>query len=534
MRAAKGLAVKYLVAVAALVFGGGTSFAADNLSAAEERGKLIYTKGESAASRIITAAISTREAPASASILPCIQCHGIDGRGIGIIGPDINWEVLADPEGHEHPQRAHGAYNDASLAHAIRFGLDPADNEFEATMPKYRMADADMDDLIAYLKVIDAEFDPGVSGGAIRIGTVLPTEGPMAPTGNAMRGILEAYFSSINSSGGLHGRHLELVVGEYGAGEMPAFWEAQDLVRSEPVFALVGSYLPGFEGEFTSLADTEKIPHVGPSTLLGTTGVSRYEFFLEAGLVEQAEVLIDAVLAQALTAQAKAPKFGVVYPLARGFETTGEAVREYGAAGSKQRVATVTYAPGEFDAAQSTKILRESGAEAIVFLGSANDFVALGEQAAARDWRPTLLAPAILAERGVFALPQSFLGEVFLAYASLPADHTEEGAVLFETLHRDHGLDYGYSVAQVAAFSAVRVLVEALEKAGPAPTRERLVSALESLKDFKPGLTAAVSFGPERRMGPGGAWVVRVDRKNGQLDNDRRWIELGVGEVATD
>jgi ABC-type branched-subunit amino acid transport system substrate-binding protein len=526
MRKADSLAVKYLTVIAAMLFSAGIACAADNLSPAEERGKLIYTKGESAASRIITAAISTSEAPASATILPCMQCHGVDGRGIGIISPDINWDVLIDPDAHEHPQRVHGPYDEASLAHAIRVGRDPADNEFEATMPKYAMADADMADLIAYLKVINVELDPGVSGSTVRIGTVLPTAGPMAPTGNAMRGMLEAFFSSINASGGIHGRNLELVVGEYGDSELPAFWQAQDLVRSDPVFALVGSYLPGFEGELTSLADSEKLPHIGPSTMLGTKGVSRYEFFLEAGLVEQAEILVEAVLAQALNAQAKAPKFGVVYPHARGFDWAGEAVRDKAAAGSGQRVATVTYAQGEFDVVESTRILKESGAEAILFLGSASDLVALTKQAATLDWQPSLLAPAILAERGVFDIPESFLGEVFLAYASLPVDRTEQGAYLFELLHRDHGLDYGNSVAQVAAFSAARVLVEALERAGPAPTRERLVSALESLEDFQPGLTAAVSFGPERRMGPGGAWVVRVDRQNGQLDNDRRWVEL--------
>lgn len=500
--------------------------AADPLSASEARGKHIYTKGESPASRIITAALSTSEAPASASILPCIQCHGLDGRGIGIISPDINWDVLVDPDGHEHLQRAHGAYDEASLARAIREGLDPADNKFEPTMPKYTMADRDMNDLIAYLKVIDAELDPGLSASTVRIGTVLPTAGPLGAAGTAMRDVIEAYFEFVNVTGGVHGRDLELVVGEYGGQDTPSFWQAQDLVRKEPLFAMISSYMPGYEGEFSALVNERQIPHIGPNTFTGTGSAVRYEFFLQAGLVEQAQVLVRGVFDQALRAQAEPPKLGVVYPRLKGFGAAGDAVQEEGLSQTGERISSVQYEQGRFDEEKVVDTLIRAKVNAVIFLGSAGDFASLGAMAAERNWRPTILAPALLVEHVVFDFPSNFGGEVFLAYASLPIDRTREGVELFEALHKDRGLDYSHSISQVAAFSAARVLVEALENVGPSPSRERLISALESLRDFQPGLTAAVSFEPERRMGPGGAWVVRVDLVNGQLDNERRWVEL--------
>ena len=129
-----------LFILAALLIAAAPVAAQNDLTPAQERGKLVYTKGESAASRIITAAISTTEAPASASILPCIQCHGVDGRGIGIVSPDINWATLVDPDGHEHLQRTHGAYDEASLARAIREGVDPGQNKFEPTMPRVTLS----------------------------------------------------------------------------------------------------------------------------------------------------------------------------------------------------------------------------------------------------------------------------------------------------------------------------------------------------------------------------------------------------------
>ena len=150
----------------------------------------------------------------------------------------------------------------------------------------------------------------------------------------------------------------------------------------------------------------------------------------------------------------------------------------------------------------------------------------LATRASELDWKPVLLAPGIRAESGVVNIPKSFAGEVYLAYASLPSDHTQDGTNLFEALHRDRGLNYRESVSQIAAFSAARVLVEALEKAGPSLSREQLVDSLENIENFQPGLTAAVSFDPNRRMGPSGAHVVRVDLVNGRLAGESFWIDL--------
>lgn len=518
--------IAVLLLIAGLCIVPSITHADDDLSAAEARGKHIYTQGESLSNRVITASVATSETPVSASILPCIQCHGVDGRGIGVISPDINWAALIAPDGHEHPLRRHGAFDEASIAKAIVGGVDPAGNDLEATMPRYNMSDADLADLVAYLKRVETELDPGLSATSIRIGTVLPSDGPLGMAGAAMRIVLEAYFDFVNVTGGINGRKLELVVAQWGAEDTPAFWQAQDLVSNEPLFALIACYLPGYESEFSKLVNEKQIPLIGPHTLMGTDDGGRYEFFLQAGLAEQGGALVEAVLRRAAVAQAEPPRIGVVYPLLQGFDQLADAARERAARHGLERVAMLPYKASSFDASSAVATLRDAGSEAILFLGTATEFTELGKRASELDWKPALLAPGILAERGVFELPPTFGGQVFLSYASLPADHTPGGANLFEALHRDRSLNYRESVSQIAAFSAARVLAEALETAGPALSRERLIESLESMDGFRPGLTAAVSFDPDRRMGPGGAHVVRVDLANGRLDGESSWIDL--------
>ena len=517
-----------VVLFAALVGTPAPGSGADALSADEERGKIIYTSGKSTSNRIITADVQRTEAPAPASILPCINCHGVDGRGISDLSPDINWEALTDPAGHQHLQRRHEAFDEASLSRAIAGGVDPAGNSLEATMPRYVMAHEDMADLIAYLKRIHAELDPGLSPTQIRIGTVLPTKGPLADAGKAMKAIIEAYFREVNAAGGVHGRNLQLVVGEYGADNTPAYWQAQDLVSTEALFALIASYLPGYEVEFSTLISERQIPLIGPYNLLTNGHGGRYEFYVQATLAEQAHALVEAAVAQG-----ERPRMAVVYPLVQGFDSLADAIRQRAEDRGLDPMFAVPYSPNAFDAASVAAKLSAGDIDAVVFLGPASELVELARAAENRSWQPDLLAPAFLAERGVFELPTAFDGRVYLAYASLPSDHTQAGIDLFEGLHRDHRIDYDNSVAQIAAFAATRVLVEGLERAGPNLSRDVLITALESLQDFEPGLTSAVSYGPERRIGSLGTHVVSVDLAGRRLDAGQNWISLDrSGESA--
>ena len=139
-------------------------------------------------------------------------------------------------------------------------------------------------------------------------------------------------------------------------------------------------------------------------------------------------------------------------------------------------------------------------------------------------WQPLLLAPGLLAERSVFDLPESFDRRVLLSYASLPTDYSPEGAADFEQLHEKYGFDYSYSIAQVNAYIAARVLVEALDRAGRNLTRNGIQAGLEDLDEFHPGLAPALSFDEDRRIGSVGAHIVPVDLVEDRFTEPVRWI----------
>jgi ABC-type branched-subunit amino acid transport system substrate-binding protein len=516
-----------------LVAPGPSLFAAD-LTEAEERGKYIYETGRSRGRRVIMASIQGGE-PTPGHILPCINCHGADGRGaedyVGIAPLNINWYALAASGGHAHAVRNHRAFDEVTLARAIVFGLDPDGNKMEKAMPLYDMAKEDVEDLIAYLKVMDSQSDPAISGTTVKVGTVLPTEGRHARLGEAMRKVIESVFAEVNANGGINNRKLELVVGGWNDSGTPEIWAARDLVNKNPVAALVSPYVPNYDAELEALATEKRLPVVGPYTVLQPDGErggaddegedNEFTFYLLAGLEQQARALVEAAAAR-LTPEETG--LAIIYPRVRFFDGLAEAATRQADALGYASVTEEVYELNEFKADSTVVRLGEDAPGAVLFLGNSAELSQFARRATQADWQPLLLSPALLAERNVFELPESFSRRVLLAYASLPTDYSPEGAADFEQLHEKYGIDYSYSIAQVNAYLAARVLVEGLERAGRSLTRQELANALASLEGFHPGLAPALSYGEGRRVGSVGVHIVPVDLAEDRFTEPVRWI----------
>jgi cytochrome c oxidase subunit 2 len=87
--------------------------------------------------------------------IACVNCHGADGNGGNVHmmmtnfeAPDITWVELTGP--HEH----HAPYTEATIKDAIIKGVEPNGEELEIYMPRWQMADEDLDDLLSFLKTL--------------------------------------------------------------------------------------------------------------------------------------------------------------------------------------------------------------------------------------------------------------------------------------------------------------------------------------------------------------------------------------------
>jgi ABC-type branched-subunit amino acid transport system substrate-binding protein len=508
---------------------------AADLSEAEQRGKYLYETGRSRSRRVINIDLGNDQAPTPGHVLPCINCHGADGRGaedyVGIAPLNINWYALASSDVHVHAVRSHRPFDEATLARAIIFGLDPDDNKMEKAMPRYDMAKEDVEDLIAYLKVMDSQSDPAISGSTIRIGTVLPTDGQHAGLGRAIRNTIEAVFDEVNAKGGINSRRLELTVGGWSDNGNPEIWAARDLVNKDPVAALVSPYVPNYDAEIEALANEKRMPVIGPYTVLQPDGDregpaefedNEFTFYLLAGLELQARALVEAATARVTAAETR---LAIIYPRVRFFDRLAKAASSQAETLGFASVTEEVFELNAFRAESIVVSLREDDPGAVLFLGNGTELAKFARQAAQADWQPLLLSPALLVQSNIFELPEAFNRRILLAQASAPTDYSPEGVADFEQLHEKYGFDYSYSTARVNAYLAARILVEGLQRAGRSLTRQGLVKALESFDNFHPGLAPALSYDEDRRIGSVGAHIVPVDLEEDRYTEPVRWIE---------
>jgi len=485
--------------------------AAGSLTPGEQKGKQIYFQGTSPGGGLIQAYIGHNRIPLPGTAATCASCHGPDGRGrpeAGVIPADITWNHLVKPYGHTHPMgRRHAAYNEESLKASLLTGHDPSGNPFHSSMPVYSMSEEDLSDLVAYLKRLEEDLDPGLTATEIRIGTVLPTSGRMAAIGLGIEELVQAYFEEINSRGGIYRRKLRLVKSSYDNNRHSPLSGATRLVDEEEIFALVSPVVAGADQEIGELAEREGIPVIGPLTLFSPDPytLNDFTFYVYSGLREQAEALLEFA-SQEL--QLKELNLAVLGPDEKRYRDIREAIAHQSDALGWVSSRSVLSAASQTRAL--VKKLQEEETNALLFLGPA-DLYPLLQEAEKNNWRPFVFLPSGFVRKEILELPSGFQKKVYISYPTLPSDQTPAGVAEFQSLLKERGLSVRHGASQVSALAAAKILVEGLKGAGRNLSRETFLRTLEKLNQFPTGLTPRITFGSNRRVGARGAYVVTVD-----------------------
>lgn len=497
------------------------------LTPEEKRGKQIYVQGSSASGDEILAYLGESSLEVPGSAMACANCHGLDGLGKpegGVIPSNLTWKALTKPYGVTGPGgRAHPPYSERALELALTRGLDPAGNRLLNIMPRYQMSRQDLKDLIAYLKRLGTDLDPGIDESSIKIGTVVPADGQLAEMGKEVKEILLAYFDEINRQGGIYNRRIELKVAETGNGPAATRANVERLVQDEHIFAMTGAFAVGAEKELFALMADREVPLVGPITLYtqAAPALNRQVFYLLSGLSEQSRALV-VFASQKLPDQKSG--VAIVSPTSEMSRRVAEAIRDQCKKAGWSAPQMYEYAQGGFDAATDVRKLSRAGQDVVFFLGSGEEALAFMREADQLHWAPMLLLSGTAAGKDILDAPPSFDHKIFISLPTAPNDQTAQGIKELLTLREKQQSTPRHLTAQLSAYAAARILVEGLKIAGKDLSREKLIAALESLYEFETGLTPKITYGPNRRIGALGAYIVSVEKK--QFVPASAWINL--------
>jgi ABC-type branched-subunit amino acid transport system substrate-binding protein len=468
-------------------------------------GKAIFVRG-TGASGAIKAAIGAGSVVVPATGAVCASCHGRDGSGRpegGIAPPDIRWPKLDAAADRPGPGGgARRAYDPPAIIRAVTQGVDVEGRPLDPVMPRYRLSLDDAADLVAYLKTLGTAPEPGVTAETLTLATILP------PDGGPIEAVLRAYVDRLDTEGGLFGRQVRLIAAPGGAAPAET---ARQLGAAQPYFALVAASIAHDEAAMAAFAEAAGVPVIGAETLLpDAAGLSqRYLFFLDGGVAGEARVLARHA---AGLGSAPAAVVAARDVLAQPAADAAVSVLERAGIPAPRRVLTPADSPAALVAEFS-----KAGLDRIIWLAPGIASFAAAADAAA--YHPLLLAPA---EFGADLLSAERALPIGVAFRTAPPDRSPEGLAFYRDLAEAYHLKGENQAGQIRALVAIRLLVEALQRAGRDVTREQLVDTLANIRDFRTGLIPPISYGPSRRIGTTGAWIVQPGAAPEWLDPARR------------
>lgn len=427
--------------------------------------------------------------------------------------------------------RVRPAYDDDSLAVALREGRDPAGRVLDPWMPRYRLGDRDVAHLAAYLRTLDAAPDPGVDAARIHLATVV-TEGVDPAARQAMLAVARAYVQRKNTDtegffahpghSPLHrddfaGAYREWVLHEWRLAGPPEGWRAQleRAYRDQPVFAVVGGLGKGTWRPIHDFCEARRLPCLFPQTDLPPAEPGAYSLYLSRGLAGEARAL------------------GRYLRDTRedGAEVRLVQVYRDGAEGRAAARALATALAGDDAFVLAERVVADGGGlAAAVGRGAEPDVwvLWLGRS----DW--DALAPR--APGGRLVLSSSLLGEpppmaeelrarLLLTYPFALPGH--EGPRIFRVRAwlRSRGIERTAERVELNTFFAFSVAEHALDHLVESFSRDYFIEEVEHETEnaLSPGVFPHLSLGPGQRFASKGSYVVALSA-TGELTPVAPWI----------
>jgi len=503
---------------------------ASERAASEERGKQIYLAGTSPSGASISARLGHEQLALPGEAAACGGCHGYDGAGRpegGLDPSNVTWKYLTRSYGHLHTSgMEHAPFDERSLGAFLRKGVYPGGGRGDPLMPVYEISDRDLIDLVAYLKRVGDAMDPGLSDTTIEIATIVPAQGTLGEIGAVLRDVVEACFDESNRNGGIYGRQLELRVIELPIEASDASGPVARWLGEEPPFALISPFTPQVEQELQAALSREGIPIIGPFSLHSNRsfGANRNVFYLYPDLGAQLEALVAFAAARGELSGKRAAILRPDLPsFAEVAEVGGVALRERGFA----LIDEAPFPPDRFDAGSAVGRMRDDATEVVIFLGEEQQLGALLSEAEAQGWSPHVLAVGALSGRTLNSAPPGFAERLYLAYPTLPQDRNPATIEVVSRLLEGNERARSHVQAVISAYSSCTVLLEALRRVGRKLGRRGLTVALEGFHKFETGLTPAITYTANRRIGARGAYVFGSESLvEGRLPESVPWVGL--------
>jgi nucleotide-binding universal stress UspA family protein len=484
----------------------------------------------------------------------CAKCHRRSGLGSyegRISMPPITGRYLFHPRARsgEDPDLPYVAgmrgdrdpYTDASLARAIREGLNSEGKPLNYLMPNFALNDADMAALVAYLKGLDQPKVPGVTDTVLHFATIItPDADPVKRRG--MLDVLAQFFADRNArqlsptlrlrASGKTAysktmfkvrRRWELHLWELTGAE--ATWQEQleRHLAAEPVLAVISGLGGKTWAPVEAFCEREALPCLFPNVEAPPAGADRdvYSLYFSKGVLLEADLIANRILNAGSGKAAKA-----VHQIYRAGDS-GEAAAEALAAALEQhglRVSSHVLANGAPGQGVAEAVREASNADALVLWLRPADVAALGDAPATPA---SVFMSGLLGGLERSPLPSGWRERTRLAY---PVDLPERRRVRVDFAlgwFRIRHIAVVADQVQADTYLACGLLSETLTHMVDTVVRDYLIERIQDMLEHRivTGYYPRLALASGQRFASKGGYIVRFAEAQGtRLIADHDWL----------
>jgi branched-chain amino acid transport system substrate-binding protein len=335
--------------------------------------------------------------------------------------------------------------------------------------------------LVAALALAHAAFAHGAEGVTakeILIGQNISLAGGKNDYGVAVLAGIQTYLTRANANGGVNGRQIVLKTLDDGDKSDKAEANARELVQKDRVFALFGSIEGGPSTAVMKVASELKVPFFGP--MAGSPGIRRpFQPMVFPVRTEHREEF------RALMTHAKSLGMRKIGFLRADTETGEQHLANVKLIGKELGMELVADMPFKSDTtdAQFARMVEQidtAGAQVVFNHGGAGTYEKLIRMARAKGMKTAFYGVNSGSAQMVKRMGELSQGMIFAQVVPSPWERktsiTREYQEEFSRFKPGQDFSYG----SLEGYMTAKALVAALKLAGPNPTREGFVDALQN------------------------------------------------------
>ncbi len=357
----------------------------------------------------------------------------------------------------------------------------------------------------------------GISKNEILIGSSLALGGHAGYLGTqTLQGAL-SYINYINEKGGINNRKIKIIAKDDGYDPARCLYNTQQLILKDKVFLLFCYVGTPTTVRIIPLVNEAKIPLVGMFTGANRLRhpVNRYLINIRASYYQETKAAVDMIVKRK-----GLNKVAIFYQYDEygfdGLRGTEIALKKY----SLKPVAKGTYIRGTLDVEKGLDNIIASKAQAVIMIGTYDACAKFIKLADKRHFSPLFHNVSFVGSKEL-ARRLGKTGENVIVTQVVPPPtikdpaHALPGVEKYIKLLLKYYPDSKPSFVGLEGYINAVILVEGLKRAGPDITREKFITAIESINNFDIGISNPISFGKNDYQGLDKVYYTKI--KNGEL-----------------